>query len=72
MRNLKVKIFLLVVFVMGSLSSFAQEQPGEFPTGDEGLDPAQAPISDHLWILGILGLTIVFYKVFNSKTQKVQ
>ncbi|NBL64426.1 hypothetical protein GV828_04335 [Flavobacterium sp. NST-5] len=66
MKKIKITTIVLIVFLMGNFSGVAQE-PGDFPTGDGGLDPAAAPISDYLWILMILAIYVGYNKLFNAK-----
>lgn len=54
---MKKSIFILASIYLLLLSSPIVAQPEE-----PGVDPVAAPINDYLWILGIIGITLVFLK----------
>ncbi|TPD65817.1 hypothetical protein [Flavobacterium microcysteis] len=58
MKNTAIKFLSLAFFLFSSLSVLAQN-PEEVP---EDLDGPPAPISDHIWLLALVGLAYVFLK----------
>lgn len=68
MKKFKLNTILLLMLVMNSIATFAQE-PGDI--GDPSdTNPTDAPISDYIWVVALLGLVYVFYKM-NAKQTKV-
>jgi len=57
------KIYTILLFLSMSAVAFAQEP--EFGDEDDTnpLDIPGAPISDYLWVLALIGLAYVFYKM---------
>lgn len=54
------KIFIIICGIFISLLSnpvFAQAEPGDDP------EVPAAPIDDYVWLLAVVGLVYVFYKV---------
>ncbi|MEZ0005748.1 hypothetical protein ABH942_001105 [Flavobacterium sp. 28YEA47A] len=65
MKNTAIKFLSLIFFLFSSLSVLAQN-PEEVP---EDLDGPSAPISDHIWLLALVGLAYVFLK-YSPKLMK--
>lgn len=56
---------LLVLALLMSTVSFAQE-PGDFgdPTDP---NPTDAPIGDYIWVVAVIGIAYVFYKLQKNR-----
>lgn len=65
MKNTVIKTFSLIFLLFTSLSAFA-DNPEEVP---EDLDGPTAPISDHIWLLTLIGFAYIFLK-YKSKIAK--
>ncbi|NBL64428.1 hypothetical protein GV828_04345 [Flavobacterium sp. NST-5] len=61
MKSLKYLSILVVMFLMSTVNVFAQN-PGDF---DDPADPnpTDAPISGYIWVVALVGLVYVFYKL---------
>ncbi len=66
MKNTAIKFLSVIFFLFSSLSALAQN-PEEVP---EDLDGTPAPISDHIWVLALVGLTYVFLKYSPKLTKR--
>ncbi len=66
MKKYIAKSFLVVVAFLMSTVTFAQSDFGGDPTDENYLDEPAAPISDYIYILGLIGLVYVFYKMKNK------
>lgn len=62
MRDTVIKTCSLIFFLFTTLSAFA-DNPEEVP---EDLDGPTAPISDHIWLLALVGFAYIFLK-YRSK-----
>jgi len=62
MRNTVIKTCSLIFFLFTTLTAFA-DNPEEVP---EDLDGPTAPISDHIWLLALVGFAYIFLK-YRSK-----
>ncbi|HEU4497209.1 MAG TPA: hypothetical protein VFR70_09180 [Flavobacterium sp.] len=61
MKKLMIKTALTIVAVLvGELAS--AQGPGDFEDPADP-DPTDAPIGDHLWVLALLNLAWVFFKM---------
>ena len=70
MKNIVSKFYVVAAFICSTAIVFAQEGPGD--TADQGeLEGAdnQAPIGDYAWVLLLLGLVYVFYKLKSLSKQ---
>jgi hypothetical protein len=67
MKDIALKFSVLIFFLFNSLSVLAQN-PEEVP---EEVDGPSAPISDHLWLLALIGLVYIFFK-YTPKTMKAK
>lgn len=67
MKHTVIKTWSLIFFLFSSFSVLAQN-PEEAP---EDVDGPTAPISDHLWILALIGSAYIFLK-YQSKLAKVK
>ena len=56
MRNTVIKTCSLIFFLFTTLTAFA-DNPEEVP---EDLDGPTAPISDHIWLLALVGFAYIF------------
>ncbi|OJX52241.1 MAG: hypothetical protein BGO88_16955 [Flavobacterium sp. 38-13] len=65
MKDIALKFSVLIFFLFNSFSVLAQN-PEEVP---EEVDGPIAPISDHLWLLALVGLVYIFCK-YSPKTAK--
>lgn len=61
MKKYIAKNVLVTMALLLSASTFAQGDFGD-PTDP---NPTDAPIGDYIWVLGIIGLAYVFYKIKN-------
>jgi hypothetical protein len=71
MKNIVSKFYLAAAFLCSTAIMFAQ--PGEDAEGGglEGADN-QAPISDYLWVLAMVGLVFVYFKFKSMQKNSVQ
>lgn len=58
MKNTALKTLYLVFFLFTTVTAFA-DNPEEVP---EDVDVPPAPISDHLWLLVLVGFAYIFLK----------
>ena len=63
MKDIALKFSVLIFFLFNSFSVLAQN-PEEVP---EEVDGPIAPISDHLWLLALVGLVYIFCKYSPKK-----
>lgn len=68
MKKFKLNTILLLMFLMSSVATFAQD-PGEIGGDPSDPDPTDAPISDYIWVVALLGLVYVFYKMKARQTK---
>ena len=64
MKKYIAKSFLVVVALLVNTVTFAQEDFGD-PSDTNPTDEPAAPISDYIWVLALIGLVYVFYKMKN-------
>jgi len=74
-KNMKKNIKYGLLFFFGILMNFAafaqEEEPGEIEDPTDP-DPTDAlPVNDYIWVLIILGLAYVFYKVRKKHIQQM-
>lgn len=64
MKKFITRNSLLVLMLLVSTLTFAQ---GDFDDENDinPLDEPAAPISDYIWVLAVIGLVYVFYKMRN-------
>ncbi len=64
MKNNLLKFYTLAFYFASTFILFAQSTPG---ANDEGgtmeSDEVAAPIDDYVWILAVIGLLFVFYRL---------
>ncbi|RRJ90480.1 hypothetical protein [Flavobacterium macacae] len=65
MKKYIAKSFLVVIAFLMSTVAFAQGDFGGDPADTNPTDEPAAPISDYIWVLAIIGLVYVFYKMKN-------
>ncbi len=64
MRNsISIKLYSILFFLCSTISVFADESNPEEPPEDVTV----APISDHLWILFLVGILYIFLKLNPSR-----
>jgi len=61
MKKIITKSVFVVMALLTSAVTFAQ---GDFGDGTDP-NPTDAPIEDYLWVLGLIGVVYVFYKMKN-------
>ncbi len=71
MKNIVSKFYVVAAFICSTAIVFAQEGPGDDSDDVGGMEGAdnQAPIGDYAWILLVLGLVYVFYKLKSLSKQ---
>jgi hypothetical protein len=69
MKKFITKNSLMILALLMSTITFAQN-PGDFdePTDTNPLDVPPTPIGDYIWVLALVALVYVFYKM-RSKVQ---
>ena len=65
MKKMMKKSVLTVLAILVNVAAFAQGNPGDFG-GSGDSNPTDAPISDYIWVLAVVGLIYVFYKMKNK------
>jgi hypothetical protein len=74
MKNNLIKFYTLAVYFIFTAVMMAQE-PGEGGSGVEGGandNTGTAPISDHLWVLAVVGLVFVYFKFRSIQKNSIQ
>lgn len=62
-RSISIKIYSILFFLSSTMTAFADfNNPEEAPE-----DVPLTPIEDHLWILMIIGLVFIFWKMKSSQ-----
>ena len=59
MKNKLLKTIYLLLIFLNPITVLANDDDDPGLPGDG--DPGQVPITDHLWILMILGIALIFY-----------
>jgi hypothetical protein len=67
MKNIFLKSVYLLLIFLSPLTVLANEDDPGLP-GDG--DPGQVPITDHLWLLMIIGVALIFYYQRKKLTTK--
>ena len=63
MKKNRIRIVLLVYFLFLDTITFAQPMDEDDGGDLEGNDPAPAPINNKLFLLFLLGVLLIFYKL---------
>ncbi|MDD5152062.1 MAG: hypothetical protein PHC28_16545 [Flavobacterium sp.] len=63
MKNNLLKYYIAILYLCSSFALFAQPGSGNDTGNLEGTDTPAAPINDYLWVLTLIGLIFVFYKI---------
>lgn len=64
MKNNVLKYYMVAIYLLSSFVLFAQSPGNNDDNGNlEGGDAPVAPIDDSVWVLGLLGLLFVFFKI---------
>lgn len=63
MKNTALKTLYVVFFLFTTVATFA-DNPEEVP---EDVDGPTAPISDHLWLLALVGFAYIYLKYRSKK-----
>ena len=71
MKNNLLKYYIAAFYFASTFILFAQETPGVTDEGGtmEGEEIA-APIDDYVWVLAVIGLLFVFYRLRSFAQQK--
>lgn len=74
MKNSLLKYYIAAVYLCSTVVSFAAGPGIDDGTGTlEGTDPAApAPIGDHLWVLALAGLILVFMVYRANQNKKIR
>ena len=64
MKKVITRSGLMILMLLFSTFTFAQGEFGD-PSDLDPLDEPAAPISDYIWVLAVIGLVYVFYKMRN-------
>ena len=67
MKTKLFNIYLLGFFLLSDFIMFAQPGDDDGTGGLEGEDPAPAPINSKLIILGIIGISYVYYTFYKKR-----
>ena len=70
MKNQYTKYYLTFFYLCSTLMLFAQ--PGATDeTGNLESTDAPAPINDYIWVLALIGLIMVFWKLKSLQNEKI-